>query len=135
MTVALAPVLQQARLAATLAAIGPGARVLIYGGERPMAGADAATLALAEVPLADPPGLITGGKIVLVPADPAGVLIRCSGQASWTRIVAGGGQWLLDCDVGEQGDWQISADGLPGDVPQTQLYEGGTFILGTVTLA
>jgi hypothetical protein len=134
-TIALAPVLQQARLAATLAVIGSGARVLIYGGQRPIAGSDAATGPLAEVPLANPPGLIAGDKIVLMPADPAGVLIRRSGPASWTRIVAGDGQWLLDCDVGEQGDWQIRVDGLPEGVPQTQLYEGGTFVLGTVTLA
>jgi len=138
MTLAIAPALQQARLAATLAALGSGARVRIHGGERPIAGADAPAPALAEVPLANPPGVIAGGKIVLAAADPKGVLIAHTGQAAWARIVDGAGQWLLDCDVSGPagaGDWQLAIDGLPADAPPTQMYEGGTFTLGTVTLA
>jgi len=138
MSVAIALVLQQARLAAMLTAIGSGARVLIHGGQRPADGAEAQAPALAEVPLATPPGVIAGNQLILAPADPTGVLIRASGQAAWARIVDGDGRWLLDCDVSGPagtGDWQIAIDGLPKGAPETQLYEGGTFVLGTVTLA
>jgi hypothetical protein len=137
MTVAVSSLMQAARLNACLTTLGSAALLHIYGGTRPAAGADSAAPLLVAVPLADPPGVITGDQLVLSPLDSGGVTVLATGDASWARAVDGAGLWLFDCDVsasGGGGDWQLAIENQPTGVPATRLFAGSVFSLGTVAL-
>lgn len=112
-----------ARLAGTLAFLDTGtdnARIRIYGDVRPAAGGAETTL-LVEIKLDKPSGTVAGGVLTLSSSDIP--LVLNSGEATWARIVNGGGDWSMDCDVSdESGDAAVK-------LPSTTLYAGGKTVL------
>jgi hypothetical protein len=112
-----------ARLDATRAFVDQGtgdAQLQVYSGTRPALGGSAGML-LATISLPKPCGVVSGGVLVLTASTSQ--LVAASGTAAWGRVLNGGGDLVLDCDVsatGGSGDLQLST---------TTLYAGGSISL------
>jgi hypothetical protein len=97
----------EARLQGSLSYLMQGAdpaRIRIYDDTgtpaRPAAITDAPTgVLLATIVLADPPGEVTGNKLVL--ALPNDALVMANGTARWARVINGDGATVMDVDVSD----------------------------------
>ena len=119
---------QTARTAASLAFASNGTgggKVSFY------ASSDYTGTPLVEVLLADPPGEIVDGLIVLAQAEPTGDLIAVSGSAAsavWSN--AAGEMVARGLVTDETGVGPFKVQGTTG----TALYAGGRMVLGVTAL-
>lgn len=99
-----------------------GSKLLIFPGERPIdAGGDATETQIASINLQ---ASVSGRAVRL---DPAGQpLASAAGIATWGRIVAADGAWLLDADVGTE-PFNIRID-------DTRFYLGSSIVLQQFSL-
>lgn len=137
MTFEVSQAFNEARLQGILAFLGASARLFVYGGVKPTAGAATSATVLAMVELASPAGTISGGWLTFAAANPSDMLASASGVATWGRLVNGSGQWCGDFTISGpsgSGDFKLSVtDQLPGEA-DTQLWQGGRFVLGMTRL-
>lgn len=121
MTLAISSDLNNARLAAVVSFLdqgATGAKVQIFAGVRPAAGAAAGSTPLVEIALAKPSGTVDAGVLTIATTDEP--LVYTGGQATWARVVSGAGAWAFDADVSDTtgtGDFKM---------PNVVLYAGGT---------
>lgn len=125
MTVTITIAHNEARLGGTLTFLQTGsdvAHIKIYSGTRPAAVTTAPSggnILLVDIPLDNPPGVVTPGSNQLVLASAALPLITNSGTASWARVVTANGATAFDCDVTDvNGTGEIK-------LPSTTLFAGG----------
>lgn len=94
------------------------AAIRIYGATRPVSVNDApGTPLLVEVPLENPAGAVSGGALLLAPADTG--LIANTGTATWARVVNRNGDTAFDMDAG------LEASGAECEMSEVDLFAGG----------
>jgi len=94
------------------------AAIRVYGGTRRASVNDApGTAMLVEVPLENPAGAVSGGALLLAPAD-AG-LIANTGTATWVTVVNRNGDTAFDMDAG------LEASGAECEMSEVDLFAGG----------
>jgi hypothetical protein len=117
MTLGFSTTLRNNRATQTLNAIDANAsagQILIYSGTRPATGAAiTAQLLLATLTLSKPSGTVSGGVLTLaaITSGTGSAAATASGtDATWARIVDGGGTFVADASVGTSGaDINLSA--------------------------
>ena len=129
-----------AQLAATLAFAddAAGASVIhLYADASAATGTVPQAAPLATIALAQPCGSITGGALVLVPADAGGALVQATGvprAAHWVRfdgtLVAAG----TVTDAANGGDFVVAGAATAVGETSPTLYAGGKVLLGSVAL-
>ena len=129
-----------AQLAATVAFAddAPGASsVRLYADASAATGTVPQDAPLASIALAQPCGTITGGTLVLHPADVAGAMVQTTGiprAAHWVRadgvLVAAG----TVTDAANGGDFVVAGAATAQGETSPTLYAGGKVLLGDVAL-
>lgn len=129
-----------AQLAATLAFAddAAGASVVhLYADANAATGTVPPDVPLASITLAQPCGTLTGGTLVLHPADAGGALVQATGiprAAQWVRgdgvLVAAG--TVTDTTGG--GDFRVAGAATAVGETSPTLYAGGKVLLGDVAL-
>ncbi len=118
MTLAIPQAHREVRLLATRALLdggASGAKLLVYGTDRPELGAAAGSDPLMVMQLAKPSGDIADGKLWLLAADADGSMITMTGTAVWARLVNGAGALVADGDCSDDtgaGDFRLSITAL-----------------------
>lgn len=129
--------LNEAAWQGVIEGLGVAAKFEIYGNTQPAHGVAPGAAPLAVCLLATPAGHTSSGYLVFDAADPLGTVILVSGQATWGRLVDGGGAVWAQFDVSGpsgNGALKVSIAGLEEGEPENQMYEGGTFTLGLTRL-
>ena len=129
-----------AQLAATLAFAddAPGASVIrLYADANAATGTVPVDAPLASIALAQPCGTITGGTLVLHPADLSGAMVLATGiprAAHWARsdgvLVAAG----TVTDATGNGDFRVEGAATAQGETSPTLYAGGKVLLSDVVL-
>ena len=136
----ISPQHAMAQLAATLAFAdaAPGASVIrLYADANAATGTVPVDAPLASIALAQPCGTITGGTLVLHPADLSGAMVLATGiprAAHWVRadgvLVAAG----TVTDTAGTGDFRVAGAATAQGETSPTLYAGGKVLLGDVAL-
>lgn len=131
MTITISPDHNNARLLATRDFLDSGssaAKLRIYGGTRPSAGASPGTPMLAEITLDEPCGTIVSNALQLTSSGGPSIVTN-SGTPTWARFVNGNGDWAIDCNAG------VTGSGAPVIVSDETLLAGGDVILISAVLS
>ncbi|MFC4158292.1 hypothetical protein [Chitinimonas lacunae] len=126
---------RRARAAAVLGALDAGsapAKLAIYAGVPPSAGAPAPELPLITFTLARPVGEVTDAGLVLVP--PAETVLLRTGVATWARLSTGADAWVGDATVGDKDSGADLKLGVVGGPNGVMLYAGGLLRLPSLIL-
>lgn len=130
-----------AQLYAVLQLIGTGAgtaRIVTYTTPRPLSIGQAHTDApQASILLAEPPGDVIGGVLVLYAKDADGALVMHQGMPRWGDLVSRAGVIVARADVTDEahgGPIQLRGGETPAGDNSPLLYAGSKVQLGSVVL-